>query len=376
MLQQIKLNFRRLIRGEMAMSLLFVVVQLLSIMTIYFSYGIINHFNTKADATEGITTKYTFEVDTSAENRQFVNKEELTSFFNGIIPVLKNKIQAMFSMGNTEDGITVITSFAYSNNKITLSPLLDKDVRPTLISGRLFNEDELQDGAYVAVVGNEFFAGQDSFVIGNNEYKKVGIIEHMAYTNMAFVPYQAMPDNYNQIAYFSIHLKQPLLETEYDYMVFYINKYIGNKVSVPKFDGIRNPSFTRVYNDLLLVSVILMIVCAFNYCIIYRFILEKRRKTFAISRICGCTRFKAVIMYMIELLTISLATLGIGFFIYLKLLLPKAVNYFEYIGYYHTVTDNLKVAITYVISLFAVYLILVTRFVSTTPANLVRGCKK
>ena len=125
MLQQIKLNFRRLIRGEMAMSLLFVVVQLLSIMTIYFSYGIINHFNTKADATEGITTKYMFEVDTSAENRQFVNKEELTSFFNAIIPVLKNKIHAMFSMGNTEDGITVITSFAYSFSPFATTPAIE-----------------------------------------------------------------------------------------------------------------------------------------------------------------------------------------------------------------------------------------------------------
>ena len=375
MLQQIKLNFRRLIRGERAMSLLFVVVQLLSIMTIYFSYGIINHFNTKADATEGITTKYRFEIHLSADNSQYIRKEELLSFFNNIIPVLKNKIQAMFSMGDTEDGITVITSFAYSNNKITISPLLDKDVRPTLISGRLFNEDELQDGAYVAVVGNKLFDGQDSFFIGDNEYKKVGIIEHMAYPKAAFVPYKAMPDNYNKIVYFSIHLTQPLLESEYDTMVHYINQYIGNKVSIPEFDGIKNPSFTRVYNDLLLVTVILMVVCAFNYCIIYRFILEKRRKTFAISRICGCTRFKAVTMYMIELLTISFVTLGIGVFIYLKLLLPEAVNYFEYIGYYHTVTDNLKVAITYVISLFAVYLILVTRFVSTTPANLVRGCK-
>ena len=89
----------------------------------------------------------------------------------------------------------------YGNNNVTLSPLLDKDVRPTLISGRLFNEDELQDGAYVAVVGNKLFDGQDSFFIGDNEYKKVGIIEHEAYTKMAFVPYQAMPDNCNKIAY-------------------------------------------------------------------------------------------------------------------------------------------------------------------------------
>ena len=375
MLQQIKLNFKILICKERAMSLLFVVVQLLSIMTIYFSYGIINHFNTKADATEGITTKYRFEIHPSADDSQFIRKEELISFFNDIIPVLKNKIQAMFSMGNTEDGITVITSFGYGNNNVTLSPLLDKDVRPTLISGRLFNEDELQDGAYVAVVGNKLFDGQDSFFIGDNEYKKVGIIEHEAYTKMAFVPYQAMPDNCNKIAYFSIQLTQPLLENEYEDMVFYIKKYIGDKVPIPEFDGIKNPSFTRVYNDLLLVTVILMVVCAFNYCIIYRFILEKRRKNFAISRICGCTRFKAVTMYMIELLTISFVTLGIGVFIYLKLLLPEAVNYFEYIEYYYTATDNLKVAITYVISLFAVYLVLVTRFVSTTPANLVRGCK-
>ncbi len=375
MLQQIKLNFRRLIRGERAMALLFVVVQLVSVIAIYFSYGIINHFNTKADATEGITTKYGFEAYHSEGNEKFIEQKELKAFFNNIVPVLKNKIQAIFSMGITDDNIRVMTSFGYDDDKFTLSPLLDQTIRPTLISGRFFNEDELQTGAHVAVVGSKLFEGQDSLYIGSTEYKIVGVIEHEAYTESAFVPYQAIPENCNEIFYFSIHLTKPLLETEYDTMVHYIDTYIGDKVPIPAFDGIKNPTFTRVYNDLLIVTAILIVVCAFNYCIIYRFILEKRRKTFAVSRICGCTRLKAVAIYMVELLMISLVTLGIAIFIYIKLLLPVADNYFEYIEYYHTSVDNIKIAITYIISLFAVYLILVTRFVSTTPANLVRGCK-
>ena len=375
MLQQIRLNFKRLIRKERAMTLLFVVVQLLSVVTIFFSYGIINHFDTKTETSEGITTKYNFEVHNFDEGSAYITANELKAFFDSIIPVLDNKIKAIFSIGFTEDEASVIISFGYDNDEIALSPLLEDTVAPTMISGRLFTEEELQSDAYVAVVGSNLYDGQDFFNLGGHEYKKIGVTEMDAYIDSIFVPYKAMPDNYNNIVYFSISLTKPLLETEYDAMVNLIQQYIGDKVPIPEFDGIRNTSFTRVYNDLIVVTAILIIVCAFNYCIIYRYILEKRKKAFAVSRICGCTRLKAVAMYMIELLAISLATLGIGIFIYLKFLLPKAVDYFEYIEYYHTFVDNIQIAIIYVVSLFVVYLTLVARFVSSTPADLVRGCK-
>ena len=55
MLQQIKLNLRWLVRGERGMALLFVVVLLVSVITLYFSYGMIYHLDTKAEAVEGIS---------------------------------------------------------------------------------------------------------------------------------------------------------------------------------------------------------------------------------------------------------------------------------------------------------------------------------
>lgn len=311
--------------------------------------------------------RYMFEI-----HDEYISNDEMESFFDEFIPVIENKIEAIFYMGFSE-GISVIMSTGYENDRFVLSPVLNNSVEKALDAGRMFNGEELQSGACVAVACDDVFEGADVFVVDGEAYKRIGTIKGEVYSNTMYVPYKAVPDDC-EIVYFSINLTKPLLETEYNAMASLIRKYIGNKVDIPQFDGIKNTSFVRVYNDLIVVTVVLVFVCAVNYCIIYRYILEKRRKTFAISRICGCTRAKATAIYMIELLSISLITLGVGVIIYLKFFMPKAVKYFEYIEYYHTFQDNMQVAIIYIVALFITYFVLVVRYVSASPANLLRGC--
>lgn len=370
MLQQIKLNLKRLIKGERAIALLFLLVQLMSVITIFFSYGIINHFNTKVNEVEGISLKYHLgrQVD------MHMNKEEVERFYEEIIPVIKNKVDYISIIGYTDESVGVQVSFGYEKNKLVVSPYLNS-IAGNMVEGRMLSDEEINSDKNVAVVGTDILVENNMVRIGAEEYKVIGVTGVAPCSDVIFVPFKAMPDNYNRIVNIGIYLEKPLLESEYNAMVKATRRNMGDKVKVPEFDGIKNTSFIRVYNDLIFVTVILIAVCALNYCIIYRYILEKRRRSFAIARICGCTRTKAIIIYMVELLLISFLTLLVGAITYLKFLLPKAVEYFEYIEYYHNTSNNIQIIIIYILSLLVVYMGLVTRFVFVEPANLIRGCK-
>ena len=109
-----------------------------------------------------------------------------------------------------------------------------------------------------------------------------------------------------------------------------------------------------------------------NYCIIYRYILEKRRKTFAITRICGGAKFKISAVYMGELLGISVLTLTMGILFFSKVLVYKFEYFFEYIQYYYSASVYLAIALVYLAILFVSYLILIRKFVRKTPVSLIR----
>lgn len=371
MLRQVKLNIRGLVQRERGMALLFVVVQIVSVIAIFFSYGVINHFNTKTESAEGTSLSVALEVFRENGN-EHLKPSVVQDVLDNIIPIIENKIEYLFTAGFCDDGVGLFMSTGYKDRRFTLSKNVEGNIQGSLKSGRVFNDKELQTGAHVALATEDISNGKDQIVLGGETYECIGVMGVYGLDNTVYVPYRALPEK-SRIVYISIQLTHPLLETEYDAMVEKIRMFAGDSIVIPEFDGIRNNSTVRVYNDLIVVTVVLIFVCAINYCILYRYILEKRRRTFAISRICGATRIKSIAIYMIELLSVSLVTLAVGIVVYIKLLLPIFEKYFEYIGYYHSFNDNLTIVLAYVVTLFVTFFTLVVKFVSTSPANLLRG---
>jgi hypothetical protein len=100
--------------------------------------------------------------------------------------------------------------------------------------------------------------------------------------------------------------------------------------------------------------------------------LENRTKRLAISRICGCKRYQAMAIYMIELLMMSVAILAVFELVYVKLILPEIQYTFEYMIYYYTSDFYLKFNVIYIVSLLLAYGVLISKKVKMTPAELIR----
>lgn len=370
MLEVIKMNCKNLLLNQKKFLFLLFVAQIFSVMVILLSYGIINHYDAKIGIAESTSLKFIFSLDEEFEARgEFLNYKEVEKFFSTVLPVMENKLD-YFYVDAKCDGYHAMSTNGYKDGRIILSTQMKKKV--TLAEGEKFSEKDMSEGRHCVIVGQNLANDSGYMTIGEEHYEIIGIIGIRGLENDFFIPFGAMPKN-SQIDYTSIFFTQPLLETEYNVLVKVAKECYGEKIVIPEFDGIKNESGYKVYRGMVLATVILMLLCAINYSIIYRYVLEKRRRIFVVSRICGCKKNMLSIAYMLEMLVISIATLIIGIVLFHNIVLPRSTGYFEYIEMYCTFDAYKGIAVIYIIILLMVYSVLIGKFVKNTPVSLMKG---
>lgn len=362
-------NIKHLIKENRIMTILLVLVQLFSVIIISFSYGIINHYNFKIDEKESTTLIYDFLTEyRGPADFDFVYPEQADDFMKNILPYVEKKLDYFFIMGYTgERGIQC--SSGYDRGMFKLSTQLEH--RIGVIKGDKFTDVQMNSNEKIMIAKETDVDSDWCMQIGKDKYRAVGLLSEAYMDNYIYVPYKAMPNN-TKIYYISLLFKEPLFESEYNEIVSMFKDAFGDLFNIPEFEGIVNESSNRVYKDIMFVTAFLIIVCAVNYCIMYRYMLDKRRREFAISRICGCSKYKAGIVYMIELIGVSAITLGVGLLMYHHFILPKAVEEFNYIGLFYGRNVYMTIAGVYMGILSLAYIVLVWRFIRKTPAALVK----
>lgn len=82
------------------------------------------------------------------------------------------------------------------------------------------------------------------------------------------------------------------------------------------------------YRTALIMIVILGIVAAINYMILYSYLLRRRRREIAILRICGMTRWKGILLSVTECMLLTVPFYVLAAVIYAFYILPKIRIYF------------------------------------------------
>lgn len=366
-------NVKHSIINQRLMTCLLVIVQLFSVIVITFSYGIINHYNFKIDEKESTTLIYDFKGinsggKTEEERYRYVDMESMDKFLKEVLPFVENKLDYFYITGPF-DGLRIQCSSGYKMGAFILSTQLDS--RIGVIKGEKFTNSQMNSDENIMIAREADVDSDWCMQIEGETYKAVGLLSEAYRDNAIFVPYKAIPAN-TKIFYISLLLTDPLFESEYNEIVSMIKDNFGDTLNIPEFEGIVNESSNRVYKDIMFVTGFLILVCAVNYCIMYRYMLDKRRREFAISRICGCSKYKAGIVYMIELVGVSAVTLVVGLLMYHHFILPKAVEEFNYIGLFYGRNVYMTIAGVYMGILSIAYIVLIWRFIRKTPAALVR----
>lgn len=367
MLKFLKSNIKHALTKQTLLSLLMVLVQIFSVIVIVFSYGIINHYNFKVSERESSTLVYDFITRGDDENIT-VSMEQVDEFMTKSLPYIQDKLDYFFIMGYMEEFCFQCSS-GYREGRFTVSKQIKKNIG--VISGEKFTEAQMNSTDKIVIAHTSVVDEEGYVTIEGVKYKAIGVLPEAYAERYIFVPYKVMPDN-TEVFYISFLLEQPLWEGEYNEIVKMLKETFGDVFKIPEFEGVINESSNRVYRDVMLVTGFLILVCVVNYCIMYRYMLEKRRKQFAITRICGCSRYMAGIVYMLELLGASIITLIAGIILYHQYILPEAKEHFRYIGLFYGDHIYQLITLIYMGVLSISYLFLVCRFVRKTPAALIR----
>ena len=159
-----------------------------------------------------------------------------------------------------------------------------------------------------------------------------------------------------------INFKTDISRSQYDEIVNAVSENMGNNAKVPDMD-ISPVTELFYYRTILMISVLISILAALNFAVLYRFVLQKRIKTLTIFRICGCTKLRMIFTYLLECMIIGLPIFALTQLAFDKLVLPMLSNIFEYISYAYSPLLYLVIFGIYAVSSFIVLLIMISVYI-------------
>ncbi len=143
-----------------------------------------------------------------------------------------------------------------------------------------------------------------------------------------FIPFKAMPDEfviYNMNVYFEKYLYEDDIEKINQAASDVFGAKIEQKVIPEPYDPVEF-QFTKM---LFIISILMIIVVILAIAKFYNFILGERTSTLGVLRLCGCTRTKVHIVYMIEILATMIVTSTIGYLLFKFVVYDWLAQYYK-----------------------------------------------
>lgn len=230
-----------------------------------------------------------------------------------------------------------------------------------LPEGRYFTEEEWAKGAYVMTVADEmeYLVGQEVEFYGNT-YMVIGGGADIS------VPFMSMPDDvrFREVV---LMIDEGILTTPvYNELRGVFESVYGDRIAFPELD---TADVTEIYfyNTLMWVSVIIAVISAINLAILFRYILNTRRRSLSIMRICGYTKNKARRMYVAEIMLISVAIYWLCAGLFHELMLPQLVKVYEHITDVYSIRSYLIMFGIYIAAIYSAINAMTIVHVRSTP---------
>lgn len=207
----------------------------------------------------------------------------------------------------------------------------------------------------------------DKVKLGNKEYTISIIDENVAYIN---IPYNTIPDDFI-ISYIWVYTVEPCTPKE----AAEISEKIKELFQTEYFD----PPEPRVLDEVqniqlaygITAAVIIMIIL--NISRVYSYVLTYRKKPFAIMNICGASKRKIFLIYLVELMLTLIVTFGIALLIFHTLILqPIAVSYPNFLISMTSQTYLIIFGIYFVVAVLIMSLT-ISRFISKSAVEMERS---
>ncbi|MCH5267503.1 MAG: ABC transporter permease [Lachnospiraceae bacterium] len=253
---------------------------------------------------------------------------------------------------NVEDNQIVPSEFFFNNSKNLGS----------WGGGRYFSEEEYKKGMPVAFTAERQSEAVPSYTesitspdgqyltIDGKQYRIIGIHK---FPDLPVVPLTAVDEDTPVPEYIEFTFNHPVTSVEYEELKEWTEIYLGEHGEV------REPELPDVdtiymYNTMILVAVLISVISALNFAIMYRYILQKRKEEIRILRVCGLSKLRGVLMYVVECLFMTVPVYVMAVVFFGKVFLSYVNRQFSYISKSYPFKVYLVLFLLYYVSSIAI----------------------
>ena len=204
-------------------------------------------------------------------------------------------------------------SVLYFQNYDDMLNYCTKQADPPLSCDSLPTKEQFENNEKVLMLGTGLDSDSDKYVFSDEQHLLFGNDDE--YLIVGEIPWNVVvlflgsePDDakINRITIYldSIPTQAQADEIDHLFREIVIGEY-ASFCSLAKLPEIQNLLDMRKDAATILITVLLMIIMSFNYITIVKFMIERRKADYAVFRLCGFSKWKALIFPMIETITIS-----------------------------------------------------------------------
>ncbi|MBQ8515339.1 MAG: FtsX-like permease family protein [Ruminococcus sp.] len=372
-MKQILRNIRMFLRREKMIFTVMVICIFSSALILNFAYGLYQNFNTQKMEDNADLQEIVIDID---DDSQLTRKEFQTYIESLSEDVLQN--MTVFVAGTLE-GVgedtynTLDCRFEYYNGKYKVMEEYRENIEKSLHSGRMITDEEENSGAYVALVSyddatgrNDFIKSimkdEDTIILFGREYEIIG---EAPTTITPSIPFLSVPEDFIFDDIVILSFDNVINKPVYEELKMQADTVIPEKLIFPELD-LPDPDSITLYNNIILISLLIAVLSLLNFAMLYHFVLEKRSRDLAIMRICGCTKRRALLIYLGECAVLSVPVYLIGTGLFILLLDHVFDDLFIYMKQAYSMQVYLIIFIGYILLMLLILGIMISRHISKT----------
>ena len=345
-------NITKFIRDDTLIFFLILLTVVMSSFMLNFSYGVYQNYEIKKDGASAehdiILIEYTYEIE-HIDIGHPVGMYKLADYDGDTVTIemVKNFLSKIDEsvLEEVEDICTEVSFNNYELGMIFLFMdgkfLIDEDFgKRAVTSGRYFTQEDFDEKRKVALVFDyerinvgknplteEMFYDDNHIKLGDELYEIIGY--HDVGIDSPLLPITSLPYDTIVCGALTLDFKDNINLYQYMEVSDAVEECFGSlayvkPVPLPDIDTI------RLYNTIIIIAVIISVIAAVNFAILFRYILRKRQQQIACMRVCGLKYYKTVLYYVGECMLITLPAYILTTLCFAKWILPWMSDFYRY----------------------------------------------
>ncbi len=380
-------NIRLFMTNQRGIYFLSIAAVMSSVFLLHFSYSLYQSFMKEKDAqsveADNLSVElldlYTQQGESGESNyriiprkgTKYVTIKDLKRLLKNLSEEFQKEVQNIGTMVAVDD-VTYLCNFGVKNGEIVMSKLYrDNITNHALEEGRFFTEEEYKEGLRVVLDEAVTSTSQKSpyldsirskdgkyLIIEGKKYRIIG--KHTSFPDQPIVPITSLPDDYPLYEWIEFDFEGSVNSLQYAELKDAVEETMGDHASLPDMDL---PDMDKIYlyNTMIIIAVLIAVVSALNFVILYQYFLEKRQEEIRAMRICGMKRRRAVVMFLAECVCLTLPVYVLSVFLYDRFALRMMSSFYTYVDDHYSLKLYLELFAIYYISSLIILLVSIWR---------------